>query len=174
MDTRWHHPACGVGFAPCCRTPNDGNPTLMRGFVARAAQHGLEVKFLAGGGHPVLLAQRNGYPTLLHNDFLFRCAPPALGCSGTLPLCRRAVHILPANVRSEPHARCCNPTLWHTHSCSLRSLGRFPAVHTDLPRSWPVCMREALAGSTGAAPAALVRKGPCTRLLQAPHPPAMH
>ena len=36
-------------------------------------QNGLEVRFLASGGHPVLLAQRNGFPTLLHNDFLFRC-----------------------------------------------------------------------------------------------------
>ena len=31
------------------------------------------MRFLASGGHPVLLAQRNGFPTLLHNDFLFRC-----------------------------------------------------------------------------------------------------
>lgn len=38
-------------------------------------QNGLEVRFLASGGHPVLLAQRNGFPTLLHNDFLFRCLP---------------------------------------------------------------------------------------------------
>ena len=30
------------------------------------------MRFLAGGGHPVLLAQRAGFPTLLHNDFLFR------------------------------------------------------------------------------------------------------
>lgn len=36
-------------------------------------QEGLEVQFMASGGHPVLLAQRSGYPTLLHNDFLFRC-----------------------------------------------------------------------------------------------------
>mmetsp|Transcript_12582 Transcript_12582/g.37821 ORF Transcript_12582/g.37821 Transcript_12582/m.37821 type:complete len:987 (+) Transcript_12582:235-3195(+) len=35
-------------------------------------KEGLEVQFMASGGHPVLLAQRSGYPTLLHNDFLFR------------------------------------------------------------------------------------------------------
>ncbi len=40
--------------------------------MCRPTQNGLEVRFLAMGGHPVLLAQRGGYPTLLHNDFLFR------------------------------------------------------------------------------------------------------
>jgi hypothetical protein len=57
-----HAAVCGAPAAQQCLQP-----------ASIAVQNGLEVRFLASGGHPVLLAQRNGFPTLLHNDFLFRC-----------------------------------------------------------------------------------------------------